>query len=38
MGFLRKNWRWIVAPILLFALIVAALNLMGQESQGYAIR
>ncbi|GEM_PF-2079588 len=38
MGFLRKNWLWIAAPILLFALIVAVLNLMGQGSQGYAIR
>lgn len=38
MKFLRENWLWIAAPIVLFGLIVAALNLVDPGSPGYDLR
>ncbi len=38
MGSLRKNWFWIIAPIVLFGVIVVALSFMDQGPQGYPIR
>lgn len=33
MKFLKENWIWIVAPVLVFALAVAAVVLLGGEPE-----
>ena len=41
MSFLRQNWIWIAAPIVLFALIILGILLFGPETQapnGYELR
>lgn len=33
MKFIRENWIWVVAPIVLFALVVAAVVLLGSSPE-----
>ena len=33
MKFLKENWIWIVAPILLFAIAVAAIMIVGSQPE-----
>ena len=33
MNFLKENWIWIAAPILLFALLIAAVMILGSQPE-----